>query len=130
MGDEITHAIDTGFQPLFDGQDEARMQELYKSRTTVATAEQLTTGSTTLEEQLTAEINEVYPTEQLTAVEQNERIDLVLKDNSDLINPEWKGWHVKKIKQRGIDFYVKCCKTARSEGKDPKRCLTWLLNQA
>lgn len=59
----------------------------------------------------------------------DKHIDLLLKENENLICQEFKGWYAKMIKLIGAERFTILARTAEQEGKNPARYFSWLLKQ-
>lgn len=59
----------------------------------------------------------------------DKKIDLILDDNKNLFHPDYRGWHAKWIKTHGAEIWLRCASTAKQEGRNPQRHMTWLLNR-
>lgn len=59
----------------------------------------------------------------------DKHIDLLLKENHNLICQEFKGWYAKVIKSIGSERFTILAKTAEQEGKNPARYFSYLLKR-
>lgn len=55
--------------------------------------------------------------------------DLVIADNSDLINFEFLGWYYKVAFLIGADRFAACASQARVDGNDPARLFSHILSR-
>lgn len=59
----------------------------------------------------------------------DKHIDLLLKENENLICQEFKGWYAKMIKLIGAERFTILARTAEQEGKNPARYFSYLLKK-
>lgn len=64
------------------------------------------------------------------AIVDDNKIDWLLDQNTDMFPTTYRSWHAKWIKKHGDEAWVRCVSTARQEGKNPQRYLVWLLGRA
>lgn len=92
---------------------------LQKQKTAVSTAEEVITNTA------------------VTAVSSksdfNKRIDSAIDDFKHLTGgtaDRMSGWYAGRIRQIGIEQFIRLAKTAEQEGKNPARYFSWLLKNA
>lgn len=56
-------------------------------------------------------------------------IDKLLRDYSELIDPNYTKWFAKRFYTIPFDLIHRCASEARADGKDPKRLFAHLINK-
>lgn len=69
-----------------------------------------------------------YRNKTITSIDNSlKTIDRVLDSYSQLVKPEYRGWHVNQIKRIGIDKYIELAEKALKYGQKPQSLFSIML---